>query len=667
MKCEFFILLVFFTLTSFSQAPEIEWQNTIGGISSDELSICQTQDGGYIIGGSSQSGLSGDKTEPGYGAQDYWVLKLDSLGEIQWQKSAGGGSMDNLYDLCQTNDGGYILGGSSLSDISGNKTEATIAGSFDYWIVKLDSLGNILWQNNIGGSGNDQLYSVDATLDGGCILGGYSNSPISGDKTENNILGSDDYWVVKLNSTGDIEWQNVIGGSGQDWLYCIRNTTDNGYIISGRSYSGISGDKTEENIAGSSDFWIIKLDSSGVIQWQNTIGGNLEDWPLAIEQTDDKGFIVGGLSNSNLSGDKTEASLGTYDYWVVKLDSLGNIDWQNTIGGSLTDVCSSLRPTIDDGYIVGGSSYSGISGDKTELNVGFSDYWLIKLDNIGNILWQKTIGGWSDDNLITIQDTQNNGYIVGGWSNSPFSGDKTEDNVGVSDFWIVKLFPDECTPLTFYADMDGDSYGNALDSVSACFAPFGYITDNTDCNDADTTINPGYTEVCNAVDDNCNFLIDEGIPFYIYYLDADLDGYGNIIFSIAICSDFPPTGYVIDNTDCDDSNNLIHESILYYSDTDGDLFGDVLNTDLFCSIIPPTGYVSDSTDCDDLNPSIYTGAEETLNDIDDNCNETIDEGFNIINTVTSTSIQIYPNPNNGVFVITVQNFNSNKLKIEVFN
>ncbi len=121
----------------------------------------------------------------------------------------------------------------------------------------------------------------------------------------------------------------------------------------------------------------------------------MEDWPLAIEQTDDKGFIVGGLSNSNLSGDKTEASLGTYDYWVVKLDSLGNIDWQNTIGGSLTDVCSSLRPTIDDGYIVGGSSYSGISGDKTELNVGFSDYWLIKLDNIGNILWQKTIGGWS--------------------------------------------------------------------------------------------------------------------------------------------------------------------------------------------------------------------------------------------------------------------------------
>ncbi len=92
---------------------------------------------------------------------------MDSLGEIQWQKSAGGGSMDNLYDLCQTNDGGYILGGSSLSDISGNKTEATIAGSFDYWIVKLDSLGNILWQNNIGGSGNDQLYSVDATLDGG--------------------------------------------------------------------------------------------------------------------------------------------------------------------------------------------------------------------------------------------------------------------------------------------------------------------------------------------------------------------------------------------------------------------------------------------------------------------------------------------------------------------
>jgi len=237
--------------------------------------------------------------------------------------------------------------------------------------VKLDSTGNIQWQNTIGGSGYDQLYSIQQTSDGGYILGGYSNSGISGDKTESS-QGDYDYWVVKLDAIGNIQWQTTIGGNDADWLYSVQQTTDGGYILGGYSLSDISGDKTE-GTQGGNDYWVVKLDASGNIQWQNTIGGNNDDNLSSIQQTTDGGYILGGYSYSDISGDKTENSQGSDDYWVVKLNASGNIQWQNTIGGSGYDQLYSIQQTSDGGYILGGYSESNISGDKTENSQGFDD------------------------------------------------------------------------------------------------------------------------------------------------------------------------------------------------------------------------------------------------------------------------------------------------------
>ena len=269
------------------------------------------------------------------------------------------------------------MGGESWSGISGDKTEASW-GSSDYWVVKLNSSGAIEWQNTIGGSSTDYLYSLQQTSDGGYILGGWSQSGLTGDKTEASMGGSD-YWVVKLNSSGAIEWQNTLGGGGEDKLYSLQQTTDGGYLLGGHSYSGISGDKTEVPLGGS-DYWVVKLNSSGAIEWQNTIGGSSEDFLLSFQQTTDGGYILGGYSSSGISGVKNEALLGGYDYWVVKLNSSGVIEWQNTIGGSSDDYLLSLQQTTDDGYILGGYSISGISGDKTETSLGFYDYWVVKLE-----------------------------------------------------------------------------------------------------------------------------------------------------------------------------------------------------------------------------------------------------------------------------------------------
>ena len=448
MKKIVLIPLLFISLLCNAQKylSYIEWQNTIGGNNNDGLySIKQTPDGGYILGGNSKSMISTDKTENavgGFDDLDYWIVKTDAVGNIEWQNTIGGIDNEIFSDIQLTRDGGYILGGYSESNISGDKTENS-KGNYDYWVVKLDASGSVEWQKTIGGSGEDRLYSLQQTTDSGYILGGLSKSNISGDKTENKI-GYADYWVIKINSTGTIEWQNTIGGSDNfigQMLKSIQQTKDGGFFLGGSSSSNISGDKTE-NSYGGDDYWVIKLNNFGIIEWQKTIGGSDGDALNSIQQTDDNGYILGGSSSSNISGSKTENCQGVSDYWLVKLDSIGNIEWQNTIGGNGNDNLTEVQQTKDGGYILGGYSESQLTGDKTENRHDSYDYWVVKVDVTGNIEWQNTIGGLGDDLLNSIQQTSDQNYILGGSSQSyttGFGDDKAEPNYGGTDYWVVKL------------------------------------------------------------------------------------------------------------------------------------------------------------------------------------------------------------------------------------
>ncbi len=415
-------------------------------------SVQQTADGGFILGGRSFSDTSGDKTANNWDAtlmsSDYWIVKTDASGNVQWDKTIGGNRDDWLRTVVQTSDGGYLLGGTSDSDSTGNKTEKWIGTSgpnWDYWIVKTDSAGTIEWQNTIGGSDHDEFRALQQTADNGFILGGYSLSGISGDKNENPV-GNHDYWIVKTDSLGNIQWQNTIGGTSFDILYAVRQTADNGYIVGGKSKSNISGDKTE-NSQGDDDYWVVKTDSVGDIEWENTIGGSSLDVLFSVEQTTDGGYMLGGLSHSNLSGDKLENNIGFADYWIVKTDSAGKIVWQNTIGGTGEDRLLDVRQAKDGGYVLGGYSSSNISGDKTENAIGsaiYTDYWVVKVDASGNIEWDNTIGGSNDDILHAIIPAADTGYVLAGYSYSDISGDKTEDDMG-GDYWLVRLAPDSVT------------------------------------------------------------------------------------------------------------------------------------------------------------------------------------------------------------------------------
>lgn len=421
-----------------AQAPAIEWKKTLGGTENDvTYSIQQTADGGYVLAGGSQSN-DGDVTgHHGSNATfDCWVVKLDGSGNLQWQRSLGGTRDDYANSIQQTADGGYIVAGYSHSndgDVTGHHGAATAP---DYWVVKLDDSGNIEWQRSLGGTGTDKANSVQQTTDGGYIVAGTSDSN-NGDVTgwhEGFVFGiaASDYWVVKLNNTGDIEWQKSLGGSGGDAAYSIQQTTDGGYIVAG--YSGsVDGDVTGNH--GGGDYWIVKLNSNGNVQWQKALGGTAGDFARSARQTTDGGYIIAGYSGSS-DGDAISDRTGV-NYWVVKTDDNGNLQWQNAFGGrTFTDTPYSVQQTSDGGYIVAGYTYNNNEGDVGTTH-GAPDYWVVKTDGSGNLQWQKPLGGSGNNYGYAAQQTTDGGYIVAGYTTSN-DGD-VSGNHGKSDLWIVKL------------------------------------------------------------------------------------------------------------------------------------------------------------------------------------------------------------------------------------
>jgi len=406
-----------------TQAPSIAWQISLGGTQYDlALDIQQTSDGGYIIVGFSDSN-DGD-VSGNHGSIDFWIVKLSSGGVLEWQKSFGGSGIDACSSVRQTSDGGYILCGYSESndgDVTSNQ------GAADFWIVKLTNLGNLDWQKSFGGSGNDRAESVRETSDGGYVIAGNSGSN-DGDVAIS--LGLSDFWVIKVNNVGTMEWQKSLGGSDIEGAKSIQQTADGGYIVTGLTSSN-DGDVAMN--LGVFDFWLVKLTSTGALDWEKTLGGSGADDASSVLQTTDGGFIVAGYSGST-DGDVT-GNHGINDFWVVKVNSSGTVEWQKSLGGSNNDYSDSIQPTADGGYIIVGRTKSNdndVSGHH-----GSDDFWIVKLTGTGDIEWQKSIGGSGNDAAKAIWPGSDGSYIIAGYSDSN-DGD-VSGNHGFLDFYIVKL------------------------------------------------------------------------------------------------------------------------------------------------------------------------------------------------------------------------------------
>ena len=394
-----------------------------------------TPDFGFILAGSSLSAKTGNKTQENNGDLDYWLWKMKENGDLDWQKSFGGSGNDFLHSIKLTNDGGFVLAGTSSSPSPSEGGEQRsdkkdkCRGSDDIWIIKLDASGTEEWQKTIGGMGQEKLKTICPTKDGGYILGGSSSSPAPS-KTETDIeelklygekkseaFGNMDYWLVKLDRKGQLEWQKTFGGIYEDELRSIEPTNDGGYVLGGYSNSPVSGNKTDDN-KGVGDFWVLKLDSKGEITWQKTIGGNQDDQLYAVHQTYDGNYMVGGNSNSDTSNEKNRSNTSGTDIWILKLGQEGEVLWQETYNIGEVDVLSSIVENRDHTLLLGGfcSSPPTPLQRRGEQDKGIGDYVAIKINEIGEEIWRQSVGTDGDDLLKKVVETRDGGYLLAGIS-----------------------------------------------------------------------------------------------------------------------------------------------------------------------------------------------------------------------------------------------------------
>jgi len=375
------------------------WQKTFGGSNEDyAYSIQQTSDGGYIVAGYTASF--------GAGGYDVYILKLDSDGNLIWQKTFGGSGYDWAYSIQQTSDGGYIVAGWTWSFGEGGK---------DIYILKLNENGQLVWQKTFGGCSDDVAHSIQQTSDGGYIISGEKDNT---DRCIPYKYGAIFFYagyiyIIKLDENGNLVWEKKFDGNYGE-AYSIQQTNDGGYIVTGEI---INQNENADNIfeALNRNICILKLDADGNLVWQKTFGGSSWDFAYSIQQTSDGGYIVAGGTMS--------FGAGGYDVYILKLDSKGDLVWQKTFGGCSDDVAYSIQQTNDGGYIVAGYTAS--------FGAGGYDVYILKLDADGNLVWEKTFGGSSGDWANSIQQTNDGGYIVAGYTQS--------FGAGYYDVYILKL------------------------------------------------------------------------------------------------------------------------------------------------------------------------------------------------------------------------------------
>jgi len=426
-------------INSFSQ-PTIQWERCLGGTNDDEASsIIQTFDNGYLVAGFSYS-RNGNLDSANFGGA--WIVKLNSSGTVIWQKSFGGSLLgDYIQSIIQTSDSGFIFTGNTEDNING------FHGVIDAWVVKLNDTGGIQWQKCYGGSQIDYGNSIIQTSDGGYIFAGETESN-DGDVSGNH--GSDyDYWVVKLNDIGTIQWSRCYGGSSLDDATSIVQTSDGGYIVGGYTDSQ-DGDVTGY-LGPNSEEWIVKLDNIGNIQWEKCFGGNAGGTAAySILQTSDGGYITAGNANGN--GGIVSGNHGGNDFWVVKFTDTGGLQWEKCYGGGNEDVAFSIVKTIDGKYAIGGYSVS-TNGEVTG-NHGDNDFWVVKIDTNGALLWEQSYGGILDEQAYSIINTFDNGFAITGISTQN-SDEVTGYHGGVADFWVVKLAPDSTVGINVLQNEEG--------------------------------------------------------------------------------------------------------------------------------------------------------------------------------------------------------------------
>ena len=367
------------TSSAFGMIPDTIWTKCFGGPDWDYgYDVEQTADGGYIV--------AGDYWTIGR-MSDVFLIKTDSLGDTLWTRKYGGYNSDVAYGVQQTFDGGYV--------VTGYRT----VFDAESWLLKTDANGDTLWTKIYGGSEDDYTFCVLQTADSGYVVVG---------ETESFGVGGEDAWLLRTDKNGDTLWTKTYGGADNDGAYWMRQTPDGDYVLAG--YTGGPDPR---------DGWLIKIDENGDTLWTRSYGGAEDDIFLSLQCAPDGGYICVGNTQS--------IGAGGYDVWLVKVDSLGNQEWERAYGGMEYEDCYGVDITFDGCYIV--------TGETESFGPGPGDLWLIKCDAAGDSVWTCIYGPAAGNEWgIAVKMTSDQGYII--------VGSTTSFGAGENDIWLLKTEPD---------------------------------------------------------------------------------------------------------------------------------------------------------------------------------------------------------------------------------
>jgi hypothetical protein len=391
--------------------PQIQWQRSYGWTNPDIcFDIVAKQNGFSFIG------FGGMVTNQ----PDYWLFDADSSGAVLREKYVGSPGDEVVSTGRPAADGGLFIGGRSTSGIGGFKSE-TNNGAGDFWVVRLSQSGGKVWDRTFGSAGEDFLTSIVPLNDGGCVLGGISSSisgtSIPGGNKISPSFGGGDYWAIRLDATGTKLWEVCYGTTNYDSLRVVLPATDGGFLLAGDSRGSTTSTGGGNRLVtgyGNIDFWVIKIDSQGNRVWEAAYGGSSSDVVWCAARTSDGGYVLGGGAASFANGVKTSPNYGGRDYWLVRIDANGQKIWDRSYGGDGGDEIMAVEQLADGGFMMGGRSTSGISGNKASPGYGFGDYWIVRTDANGEKLWEMSLGGTSDEWPYAMRQMTDGGWVIGG-------------------------------------------------------------------------------------------------------------------------------------------------------------------------------------------------------------------------------------------------------------
>jgi hypothetical protein len=445
-KLIYVIMLVFVPVIGISQNWEIVWQQCYGGSNAEGANDIITIETGYFIAGA--TGSSDGDISFYHGMGDAWLVRTDSIGNLIWEKTYGGSDSEEFRRMFQSTDGNYYLLGTSWSedgDISHNPYPDTPS----YWVVKIDIDGNIIWDKIVGGTMGDYLWTGAATADGGVVAMGETSS---NDGHVSVSYGSRDTWFVKLNADGEVVWDYTIGTGWFDIGQAIIQTSDGGYLAGSNSII-LEGSVGNITCIPPSYGWVTgvltKFDEDLNVQWQQCYGGNKHDAINGITEIDDGYVFMGSTSSTDMPGHK-----GNNDVWVVRIDHEGNIIWQKVFGGSRNEWGANIFKTDDSGFIAVGVTQSNngdVSGNHS-VSEHDHDIWMFKINSDGELQWQQCFGGEGNETISRgVHRKSDNNFVIAGVTNygpsydvgcTPYGG-----NVVDRDFWVFEILKDDTTSV----------------------------------------------------------------------------------------------------------------------------------------------------------------------------------------------------------------------------